>query len=62
MGSVAKAAVFTIIGIAVVWLLAKMSRSDDADTRLVVLGVAAVAALIAIGAGLLRRSGRREPS
>jgi hypothetical protein len=48
-----------VIGVSVIWLLTKMSRTEAADLRLTVLGLAIVAALIAIAAGTTRRRGPR---
>ena len=49
-----------VIGIAVVWLLAKMSRTDAADMRLIYLGLAFAAGLLAVLAGMARMRGRRR--
>ncbi len=50
------------LGLAVVWLLAKMSRTDAADWRLTALGITVAAALVALVAGVVRRPGRgRRP-
>ena len=60
MRSLATIATALVIGIAVVWLLAKMSRTDQADLRLIYLGLAFVAALLALLAGMVRLRGRRR--
>ena len=60
MRSLAAAVIALVIGIAVVWLLAKMSRTDQADLRLIYLGLAFAAALLALLAGMARFRSRRR--
>ena len=60
MRSAATVATVLVIGLAVVWLMTKMARTDAADLRLVTLGLAFAAALLALLAGMARTRGRRR--